>query len=129
MARRCGGAGRADRGQATVELALVLPVIVVLILASIQIGVVARDRLLLAHTAREAARTAAVQPEPGPVTAAAHDATGLDPGRLSVVLGPHRAPGDRLHVTVRYRAPTSVPLVGHLVGDLTLTTDVTVRVE
>ncbi|MGI9611553.1 MAG: TadE/TadG family type IV pilus assembly protein [Acidimicrobiales bacterium] len=111
------------------ELALVLPVIVVLVLAGIQVGLVARDRLLLAHVAREAARVAAVDPEPSAVTAAAANATSLDQDRLTVLLGPNRQPGDRLVVVVSYRASTSVPLVGLLVGDRTLETEVTTRVE
>ncbi len=120
---------RSQRGQSTVELALVLPVIALLLLAGIQVGVVARDRLLLAHAAREAARAAAVEPDPSAATAAARAATGLDRGRLSVSLGPQRSPGDRLVVSVRYRAPTSVPVVGRLIGDIALASDVTVRVE
>jgi len=118
-----------QRGQATVELALVLPLVLLLILAGVQVGLIARDRLLLAHTAREAARAAAVQPDPETALAAGRAATSLDPERLSITVGPNRQPGERLLVTVRYTAPTTVPLVGHLLGDVTLTADVTTRVE
>ena len=111
------------------ELALVLPVIVLLVLAGIQVGLVTRDRLLLAHAAREAARVAAVEPDQQAVAAAAAGATSLDRERLSVMLGTNRQPGDRLVVVVSYRASTSVPLVGLLVGDQTLETEVTTRVE
>jgi Flp pilus assembly protein TadG len=122
-------AAQRERGQASVELVLVLPLVAVLILAGVQVGLVVRDRLLLAHVAREAARSAAVQPEPAAAASSARGATSLDPDRLTVTLGPTRAPGDRLAVTVTYRSPTSVPLVGHLVGDVIMTSEVTVRVE
>jgi Flp pilus assembly protein TadG len=123
------GRTRGERGQATVELVLVLPVILTLLLAAIQVGVVARDRLLLAHAAREAARTAAVEPDPAAVAGAARAATTLDGDRLVVALGRNTQPGDRLVVQVSYRSPTSVPVVGLLVGDVALHTEVTVRVE
>jgi Flp pilus assembly protein TadG len=119
----------AGGGQATVELALVLPTIVMLILCVVQVGAVVRDRLLLAHVAREAARAAAVEPQLAPALAAAREASGLDPDRLTVHLGGGQASGDRLIVTVAYLAPTDVPIVGSLLPDLSLRTEVTIRVE
>ena len=38
-------------------------------------------------------------------------------------------PGGRLTLTVRYRAPTTVPLIGALLGDRTLAAEATMRVE
>ena len=55
---------REEEGQATVELALLLPVVVVLLLAVLQLGLVARDVVLVAHAAREASRVAAVDDDP-----------------------------------------------------------------
>jgi Flp pilus assembly protein TadG len=118
-----------QQGQATVELTLLLPVIVIGLLAVIQVGLVARDRVLVVHAAREAARAAAVEPAPAVAQAAAGRATRLDPGRLSVAIGPQRTAGERLTVVVGYRSPTRVPLVGALVPDVDLAARVTVRVE
>jgi Flp pilus assembly protein TadG len=42
------GDGR-ERGSAVVEFALVLPVLLLLLLALVQVGVLARDRLMLAQ--------------------------------------------------------------------------------
>lgn len=111
------------------ELVLVLPVILGLLLAVAQIGVVAYDRVVLGHVARAAARAAAVDPDPVAVATAARAASALEPERLTVTLGPDRRPGDRLAVTVSYRAPTRVPVVGRLVPDPTLSLTITVRVE
>ena len=55
------GVGR-DRGQSTVEVALLLPFVALLLLAVVQVGLVARDQVLVVHAAREAARAAAVDP-------------------------------------------------------------------
>ena len=52
---------RPARGQATVEFVLVLPLVVVVCLAVVQVAVVARRDVLVAHAAREAARAAAVE--------------------------------------------------------------------
>ena len=108
---------------------LVLPALVAVALLIVQIGSVARDRLLLAHVSREAARSAAVNPEPDATIRAARSASGLRAERLAVELGPERRRGDRLAVRVRYLSPTEVPIVGLLLPDVTLTSDVTVRVE
>lgn len=106
-----------------------LPVMIALVLIVVQIGIVTRDRLLLAHTAREAARAAAVDPSPATATAAAEAASGLTAERLTVELGSGRATGDRLTLRVRYASPTDVPLIGLALPDLMLETEVTVRVE
>jgi Flp pilus assembly protein TadG len=119
----------AEGGQATVELALLLPVVVVVLLTVVQVAVLGRDALLVAHAAREAARAAAVDPHPGAAPAAASAAGGLDPDRLEVTVSGRGGPGSRVRVEVRYEAPADVPLVGRLVGDRTLVSAVTMRVE
>ena len=78
-------------GQATVEAALVLPFIVMLLLAVVQVGLLARDQVLVTHAAREAARAAAVNPDRGAVVDAAHESTALDADRMTVdVVGQRR---------------------------------------
>jgi Flp pilus assembly protein TadG len=118
----------ADGGQASVELALLLPVVVLLLLVVLQVGLLARDVVLVTHSAREGARTAAVDPAPGAARAAATSTAGLDPDRLQVEVA-SRGRAGVVTVTVRYRAPTAVPLVGALVGDRTLVARATMRIE
>lgn len=112
------------------ELAVVLPVIVLLVLAVLQVGVVARDHLVVHHAAREAARRAAVAPTATEARAGAMAATSsLDRGRLTVALSGGRTSGELVTARVEYRAATDVPLVGALVGDVHLAAEVTMRVE
>jgi hypothetical protein len=118
-----------ERGQATVELALLLPVVVVLLLAVLQVGLVARDLVLVTHASREAVRAAAVDPSPGAARQAARASSGLDPDRLSVHQSGRHGPGSRVRVQVTYRVPTAVPIVGALVGDRTIRSSATMRVE
>jgi Flp pilus assembly protein TadG len=119
----------AERGQSTVELALLLPVVVLLLLAVLQVGSLGRDLLLVTHASREAARAAAVDADPGAARRAAIASSGLDADRVEVRVSGRDGPGSRVRVTVSYRAPTSVPIVGGLLGDRLLQDSVTMRVE
>jgi Flp pilus assembly protein TadG len=112
-----------------VELALLLPVVVLISLAVLQLGVLGRDLLLVSHAAREAARAAAVDPDPAAARRAASESSGLDPDRLHVRVTGRQGPGSRVRVEIAYQASTTIPLVGRLVGDRTLESAVTMRVE
>jgi len=122
-------ASRSDRGQAAVELALVLPVVLLLVLAALQVGLVARDVVLVQHAAREAARAAAVDGDVSRIRAAAVEGSGLPADRLEVTVSARGEPGTTVTVTVRYRSPTDVPLAGALVADRVLDASATMRVE
>jgi Flp pilus assembly protein TadG len=114
-----------ERGQATVELALALPVVVLLLLAVVQVALVGRDQVAVAHAAREAARAAAVDPSPD---AAVRAAQAVVPG-ATVEVGPRPEVGGQLRVTVRAVVRTDVPVVGPLVPDPELTATAVMRVE
>ena len=118
---RAGGGTRSDSGQAAVELALALPLFCLLLLAAVQIVVVAGNQLLVIQAARVAARAAAVSADP--VTAgndAAHRVLG---STAQVSTATHDA---YVTVTVSFTTGTDVPLVGslmpevHLVGQATM---------
>lgn len=119
-----------ERGQSTVELVLVLPVVVMAMLAVVQIGVIGNQYLMVWHAARESARAAAVAPDLATARSAALSAgTALDPARLTVGLRGGTTTGDLTTSSLTYRAATEVPVVGRLVGDITLRAEVTMRVE
>lgn len=120
---------REDGGQAAVELALVLPLVMLLLLGLVQLGLLVRDQILVVHAAREAAREAAVDPGAEAARRAAAASSTLDAGRLTVTASGRGAAGSRVKVEVAYRAPTAVPLVGAALGDLTLRASATMRVE
>jgi len=118
-----------DGGQAAVETALVLPFVVLVLLAVVQVGLVVRAQVLLTHAAREAARAAAVDPDPAAPVDAAHHATTLDAGRMTVTATGRGARGSEVTVQLDYDEPTDVPLVGPLLGDVALHAGATMRVE
>lgn len=118
-----------SRGQAAVELALVLPLVMILVLVVVQAGLLVRDQILVVHAAREAARAVAVDSAPEAGVRAARAGSGLDPRRLQVVVANRGGPGSRVQVTARYHAPTQVPIVGGMTGDITLSARAVMRVE
>ena len=114
-----------DAGQAAVELALALPVVVALTLGLVQVLAVAADQLAVELAAREGARAAAVAADPSAAAAdAASAAVPLDPLGVSAVTG-----AGRVTVTVTYTSRTDVPLIGGLIGDVELRADVTMALE
>ncbi len=124
--RRSARPGR-SRGQATVELALGFPVIVIAVLLVLQLALVGRDALLVTHAAREGARAAAVDPRtPVAAQGVAASSTALDPARTHVELVQRAG---RVTVRVRYQAATGLPLVGRLVPDPVLEAAATMREE
>ena len=67
-----GRAGRppgSRRGTATVELALVLPTLIVLVFGAIEVGLLVRATLAVNHVANEAARAAAIGNTPAQIDA------------------------------------------------------------
>lgn len=118
-----------DRGQAAVELALVLPVVLLVLLLVVQVGLVGRDQVLVVHAAREAARAAAVGEPDAQVRAAAARAGPLVASRLRVTVERRGGPGGDVTVRISYRCPTDLPLIGPLVPDLDLQAEVVMRQE
>ena len=118
---RRGRKGRGERGQALVELAVALPVLILLLLAVMEFGFLFSSYLQVLHGAREGIRAGALGASDAEIRQRVEDAAPqLDPGRLVVEVDPaesNRHPGDMLRVTVRYRYETLVPLIGGLLGD------------
>lgn len=128
IAPRRRGARRARavgvEGQATVEFALVLPVVAVVVLLITQVGVVMRNEIAVELAAREGARAASVSASPGAAATAAATAAVALP--ISVETA---ALGDRVTVTVTYVDPTDVAIIGAAIGPVTHTASATMLFE
>jgi hypothetical protein len=130
VTRRVRGRGasarvRPDHGQATVELALVLPVLLLLLLGLVQTAIVARDELLVHDAARAAAREASVDAGMSRVRDAARRAL----AGVSVEVERSGGIGDPVTVVVHYHEHTNLPLVGPLYPDVDLHATSTMRAE
>lgn len=120
---------RAEDGQATVELALALPVLALLLAGLVEVGLLVADQGRLWHAAREAVRVAAVDPDRHDVAAAA-ERTGLQPLRVSIEPEPHfRRQGDPVTVSLVYEPRSRLPLFGVLLKRLSLEAEAAMRIE
>jgi hypothetical protein len=120
----------ASRGSATVELALVLPLALLMALAIVQVGLLSKDALVVQQAAREGAREAVVTTDDRRVREAALRGGGLPGDRTDVEVGRSGTVGDPVTVRVRYRAPMVVPFVGWLFPDgVALSAEATMRQE
>jgi hypothetical protein len=112
---------RGERGQAIVEFALLLPLLLVVILGVVLVAELGVARLALEHAAAEAARTGSLTNDDDLVrSTAAAAVTPLDPSLVKVIIEPtqNEAPrvsaprGSLLRVRVRYALPVPLGFVG-----------------
>ena len=94
-----------------------LPLLLVMVLALVQVGLLVRDRLLVEEAARAGARQASISSDPAAITGAARRAApNLDPSALSVRVSRAGGRGDPVTVTVAYASAVRVPFVSWLLG-------------
>lgn len=111
---RSGG----ERGSAVVEFALVLPLLLLLVVAIVQVGVLVRARLILEQSARAGAREAAVESDEGSVRSAAEAAApGLSAEDITVAVQRSGGRGDPVTVSVDYDVRVADLLAGWLLPD------------
>jgi Flp pilus assembly protein TadG len=107
--------GTGERASAAVEFALVLPLVLVMTLALVQVGLLVKDRLIVVESARAGARQASVSTDDGSVRQVAIEAAvSLDANSLDVVVDRQGGTGSPAIITVTYHAPVVVPLVSWL---------------
>lgn len=118
-------------GSAVVEFALLLPILFLVLLAAVQVGMIARDQLLLTQAARAGAREAAVTLDDVVVREVALGASpGLDPSRLDLGVVREGTQGSVVTVAVTYRAVVASPLTGWLLpATVDLTASASMRQE
>jgi Flp pilus assembly protein TadG len=114
-----------------VEFALLLPILLLVLLAFVQVGVLARDRLLLAQASRAGAREAAITDSDSAVLEAVTRAgAGLDPARLRLTVERTGARGSPVTVSLGYDVPVAGALAGWLLPSVvTLDATATARQE
>lgn len=120
---------RGSAGQTTVELALCLPFVALLLGLLFELAMIAMDQGRLVHAAREAARVAVVDHDLRRVIEAA-EAGGLEDVRVAVSPGPEsRVQGAPLEVSVAYNPPGTVPLLGAAFRGIEMEARAVMRIE
>lgn len=103
-----------DRGQAAVEFALTIPVLVIALLGSIQVFVLLVDRIHLVHVTRDATRAASIADDPERAVDQVIERS--FPGRDVTATVERR--GDVMTVQVILRNRTEVPVIGRFIPDV-----------
>ena len=103
---------RKQRGQATVEFALILPVFLLLLLGIMEFGLVFHEYLVVTHAAREGARVATLGGTDAEVLSTVSTAAdAIDRGALTTSIAPAvRVRGSRVTVMVTNQVSLMTPL-------------------
>ena len=122
---------RAERGSEAVEFALLLPILLLVLLALVQVGALARDQLVLTQASRAGAREAAVNGSVDAVhEAVLSAAAGLDAERVGIDVLWSGSRGTPVTVSLTYEVPVASPLAGWLLPQtVSLRSSATMRQE
>lgn len=126
-------AGRNQDGQAAVELALVLPLLVLLLFGMLEGGRILGTYLSVNHAVREGARLAALGATDAMIDQRVRDSAAMvDRGLLTVEINPvgQRQRGAGVTVSAAYPLPIFAPVIPALTGGtFTISASATMRVE
>lgn len=112
---------RSEHGAALVEMAILLPILVMLIFGLVTAARAYNAQITLTHATREGVRVLAVTGDQAEAEAATVSAaTSLDPANLAVAAA-ECVPGDPTSVSASYPFDYSIPFVGSQTITLTST--------
>lgn len=120
-----------QKAQATVEFALVLPLLMLVFLLFAQAVMVMRAQIAVTAAAREGARKGVETSNQGLIEGAAvRAAPGLDADKLAVHIesGPRRR-GEWIRVEVEYEVPVSIPAVQRFFSSIKVRGKAEMRIE
>lgn len=122
------------QGQAILELALVLPILLLLVFGTIEFGRIYSTQLIITNSAREGARMAAVGSDNSHVISAIENyASIIDPGKLTIEISPvgfPRTGGSSVTVSVTYPVTIYSPIIsGIITNPFPVSGNVVMRVE
>ena len=123
---------RSQKGQSVTEFALALPILILLLFAVIQFGIVFNNYVTLTDATRAGARKGAVgreilNPSSAVTTAVRKSAANLNQGKLNVTVSSTWQAGSDVTVTATY--PYSIKLLGLPLKSGSLKSTTTERVE
>jgi Flp pilus assembly protein TadG len=106
-----------NRGQAIVEFALILPIFLLLVLGSMEFGLVFHQYQIVTSASREGARAATLGGTDAEVRAAVNSAAStINSGALTTTISPAaRVRGNAVTVTVTNPVTIQTPLIAQLI--------------
>jgi Flp pilus assembly protein TadG len=122
MKMACKQRKKGHKGQAMTELALVLPVLLLLVMSIIQFGLILKSYITVVNGARLGARIAAVGKTNAQITSKVKEALPtLDKNMLTIDISPSdeaaRTSGTDVTISVSYQENIIVPLFNLLIPD------------
>lgn len=123
-----------QKGQALVEFAIILPILLMLVMGILQFGMMLNSYLTIENAAREGARAGIIGSSDVEIQNLIIDTSpSLDPKNLTVSITPtetNRKSGDTLIVKVTYNYNLIVPIISSLFNDVVvLNGQTSMRVE
>lgn len=123
-----------EKGQALVEFAIILPVLLLLIMGILQFGMMLNAYLAIENAAREGARTGIAGSSDAEIRQSIISISpSLDSENLNVTITPdetNRKSGDTLTVSVAYSYKLTVPIISNIFNDaVILNGQTSMRVE
>ncbi|QCJ44027.1 pilus assembly protein [Bacillus sp. S3] len=122
---------KSEKGQSLVEFALIVPVLILLLLGIMDFARIFHAYLTIDHAGREAARAASIGK-----TKSEAEKIGIDSGSSINLTKPNGSvtvttgsPGANATVTITYPITFLTPVIGSIVGPITLTDTTVMRVE
>ena len=125
---------KSQKGQALVETALILPILLMLLFGITDFGRIFHVFLTLDHAGREAARTAAVGSGDDEIRLRIENASrGLNQEELLIDISPegvdNRNSGDDVTITLTFPIDFLTPVIGQIIGEFEVENITVMRVE
>jgi len=122
------------KGQALVEMAFVLPILILLIMGIVEFGRILNSYLIITNASREGARYASIQSTDSEIQAVVSNLTvTLDQQDLNVVITPtasNRVSGSSATIRIDYQINIITPIISNIVPNpFGITAQTTMRVE
>lgn len=121
-----------ESGQSLVELVLGLPLLLIVLVAILQFGIVMHDYVEVTQAARAGARKASVSRKTDPrgkgIEAVRQSATGLDEGRMGITVTP-TSPARGTPVSVEVSYPFEVDVLGLVIKSGEMSYRATARMQ
>jgi Flp pilus assembly protein TadG len=120
---------KSEKGQSLVEFALIVPVLILLLLGIMDFARIFHAYLTIDHAGREAARAASIGKDASAITSMAVNqgtSINLQASHVTVSTG---SSGTNATITISYPITFLTPVIGNIVGPLTLKDTTVMRVE
>lgn len=125
---------KSKKGQTLVEMALVLPILILILMGMVEFGRILNSYLIITNASREGARYASVHSTDSQIQVAINNLTStLNQEKLILTISPQlssRSSGSSTTVRIDYDIDILTPLISNIVPDpFRITAQTTMRVE